>query len=76
MNLQFFILLETLMHKIAQETINSNFSQNAMNRNRSRKKQKKPKKTQKTTIHIQGDLHACLNGSTDDIYDADEVFEK
>lgn len=47
MNLQFFILLETLMHKIAQETINSNFSQNAMNRNRSRKKQKKTKKKTK-----------------------------
>lgn len=53
------------MHKIGRETINSNISQKAMNRNRSRKKAKKKY------------LHACSKtSSTVDIYDADEVFEK
>lgn len=57
------------MHKIGRETINSNISQKAMNRNRSRKKAKKK--------NIQADLHACSKtSSTVDIYDADEVFEK
>lgn len=44
------------MYRIAQETINSNFSQNAMDRNRSR--EKKNEKLPFTEL----DLHACLNG--------------
>lgn len=64
------------MHYIGWETINSNISQKAMNRNRSRKKAKKKYEKLPFTFR-QIDLHACSKtSSTVDIYDADEVFEK